>query len=87
MQIDGSQHSWLEDLGPKLTLLIAVDDATGVVAQAVFRTTEDTRGYLVLLEGNGPAVGYPPGALQRSPLGLQVQRPTEAGAGGNHPAR
>ena len=51
VQIDGSQHPWLEDPGPKLTLLIAVDDATGVVAQAVFRTTEDTRGYLVLLEG------------------------------------
>ena len=28
VQIDGSQHSWLEDRGPKLTLLIAVDDAT-----------------------------------------------------------
>ena len=28
-----------------------MDDATGTVAQAVFRTTEDTRGYLVLLEG------------------------------------
>ena len=41
----------MEDRGPKLTLLIAVDDATGVVAQAVFRTTKDTRGYLVLLEG------------------------------------
>ena len=51
VQVDGSQHSWLEDRGPKLTLLIAVDDATGIVAQAVFRTTEDTRGYLVLLEG------------------------------------
>ena len=51
MQIDGSNHPWLEDRGPKLTLLIAVDDATGVVAQAVFRTSEDTRGYLVLLEG------------------------------------
>ena len=51
MQIDGSQHPWLEDRGPKLTLLIAVDDATGTVAQAVFHTTEDTRGYLVLLEG------------------------------------
>ena len=51
MQIDGSQHPWLEDRGTKLTLLIAVDDATGTVAQAVFRTTEDTRGYLVLLEG------------------------------------
>ena len=51
VQIDGSQHPWLEDRGPKLTLLIAVDDATGTMAQAVFRTTEDTRGYLVLLEG------------------------------------
>ena len=51
VQIDGSQHPWLEDRGPKLTLLIAVDDATGTVAQAIFRTTEDTRGYLVLLEG------------------------------------
>ena len=51
VQIDGSQHPWLEDRGPKLVLLIAVDDATGTVAQAVFRTTEDTRGYLVLLEG------------------------------------
>ena len=28
-----------------------MDDATGTVAQAVFRTTENTRGYLVLLEG------------------------------------
>ena len=51
MQIDGSQHPWLEDRGPKLTLLIAVDDATGTVAQAVFRQAEDTRGYLVLFEG------------------------------------
>ena len=51
VQIDGSQHPWLEERGPKLTLLIAVDDATGTVAQAVFRTSEDTRGYLVLLEG------------------------------------
>ena len=50
VQIDASEHPWLEDRGPKLTLLIAVDDATGTVAQAVFRTTEDTRGYLVLLE-------------------------------------
>ena len=51
MQIDGSQHLWLEDRGPKLTLLIAVDDATGTVAQAVLRADENTRGYPVLLEG------------------------------------
>ena len=63
VQIDGSQHPWLEDRGPKLTLLIAVDDATGVVAQAVFRTTEDTRGYPGLPGASGrpgPSVGYPP---------------------------
>ena len=32
LQIDGSHHPWLEDRGPKLTLLIAVDDATGTGA-------------------------------------------------------
>ena len=51
VQIDGSHHPWLEDRGPRFVLLLAVDDATGAVAQAVFRTSEDTRGYLVLLEG------------------------------------
>ena len=51
VQIDGSHHPWLEERGPKLVLLLAVDDATGVVAQAVFHTGEDTRGYLVMLEG------------------------------------
>ena len=59
VQIDGSNHPWLEDRGPKLTLLIAVDDATGTVAQAVFSTTEDTRGYLILLEGLVQQWGIP----------------------------
>ena len=50
IQVDGS-HSWLENRRSKLVLLLAVDDATGVVAQAVFRPSEDTGGYLLLLEG------------------------------------
>ena len=44
-------NPWLEERGPKLVLLLAVGHATGSVAQAVFRPSEDTRGYLVLLEG------------------------------------
>ena len=36
---------------PNSPLLLAVDDATGTVANAVFRTGEDTRGYFMLLEG------------------------------------
>ena len=51
IQVDGSHHPWLEERADKFVLLLAVDDATGTVAQAVFRTTEDTRGYPVLLEG------------------------------------
>ena len=51
IQVDGSHHPWLEDRADKFVLLLAVDDATGTVAQAVFHPTEDTRGYLVLLEG------------------------------------
>ena len=51
IQVDGSPHPWLEERGPRFVLLLAVDDATGIVAQAIFHPTEDTRGYLVLLEG------------------------------------
>ena len=51
IQVDGSPHAWLEERGPKFDLLLAVDDANGTVAQAIFRPNEDTRGYLVLLEG------------------------------------
>ena len=51
VQVDGSHHPWLEERGPKFVLLLAVDDATGVVARVVFRPSEDTRGYLALLEG------------------------------------
>ena len=59
VQIDGSHHPWLEERGPRFVLLLAVDDATGVVAQAVFHPSEDTRGYLVLLEGLVQQWGIP----------------------------
>ena len=37
LQIDGSRHDWLEGRGPYLTLVGAVDDATGTVPFALFR--------------------------------------------------
>ncbi len=49
VQLDGSQHPWLEDRGPRLVLLAAIDDATGRVLGAVFRLQEDTHGYFLLL--------------------------------------
>ena len=45
-------------------LQLAVDDATGTVAQAIFHHTEDTRGYLVLLEGLVRQRGHSPGPIQ-----------------------
>ena len=50
LQVDGSHHAWLEGRGPRFTLLLAVDDATGDVPSALFRPAEDARGYFSLLE-------------------------------------
>ena len=50
LQIDGSRHDWLEGRGPRLTLIGAVDDATGTVPFALFREQEDAHGYLLMLK-------------------------------------
>ena len=51
LQLDGSHHAWLEDRGTKFALLLAVDDATSAVVNAVFCISENTAGYFTLLEG------------------------------------
>jgi transposase len=50
VQIDGSPHAWLEERGPRLHLLAAIDDATGKVLAAVFREQEDRVGYFQLVQ-------------------------------------
>ena len=59
LQIGGSHHRWLEDRGPRFVLLLAVDDATGTVANALFRPEEDTRGYFLLMDGVIRRYGVP----------------------------
>lgn len=49
-QIDGSRHAWLGVSGGMLTLLAAIDDATGKLAAAVFREEEDAAGYFLLVQ-------------------------------------
>ena len=51
IQLDGSHHRWLGDLSPPFTLLLAVDDATGAVANALFCEQEDSLGYFLLMQG------------------------------------
>ena len=59
IQIDGSHHRWLGGDGPQFTLLLAVDDATGVVVNALFSELENTRSYFLLLEGLIRRCGLP----------------------------
>ncbi len=49
VQIDGSRHAWLGDRGPWLSLIAAIDDATGKIVAAVFREQEDGQGYFLLV--------------------------------------
>ena len=51
LQIDASPHDWLGGRGPRMSLVGAIDDATGKVPYAVFREQEDSQGYFLLLEG------------------------------------
>jgi transposase len=59
VQIDGSRHDWLEGRGPWMTLIGAIDDATGKVLYALFRDEEDATGYFRLLQQVVTAHGIP----------------------------
>ena len=59
LQIDGSRHDWLEGRGPNLTLVGAIDDATGEVPYARFREQEDAQGYFLLVGGVAIRYGVP----------------------------
>ena len=59
IQMDGSHHPWLGDQVPPFTLLIAVDDATGTVAHALFCAKEEAYTYFLLIQDLVQRVGIP----------------------------
>ena len=59
LQLDGSPHHWLEERGPRLTLIAAIDDATGKVPYCLFREQEDAAGYFELMLEIGRSYGLP----------------------------
>ncbi len=59
LQVDGSRHDWLEGRGPVLTLIGAIDDATGIVTAATFRAAEDAAGYLEIFRRTVATYGRP----------------------------
>ena len=59
IQMDGSYHRWLGEDGPQFTILLAVDDATGCVVNALFCDHEDTGSYFLLMQGLLRRCGIP----------------------------
>jgi transposase len=54
VQIDGSEHRWFEDRGPRCTLIVFIDDASGrlvalrfVPSESAFAYFETLKGYLI----------------------------------------
>jgi transposase len=69
--LDGSDFDWL-GTGQPLTLLGAIDDATGTVLALGFRPDEDLHGYLTLLRDVAEPYGLPL-ALYGDRLGVFVR--------------
>ena len=80
IQVDGSYHRWLGEDGPQFTLLLAVDDATGVVADALFCELENTHSYFSLLDGLIRRCGIPIALYADRHAVFKYTPPSEAAA-------
>jgi transposase len=59
IQIDGSPHDWFEGRGPRCTLIVFIDDATGRLTALRFVPAETTRAYLETLRAHVLEHGVP----------------------------
>lgn len=75
MQIDGSPHDWFEGRGPKCSLLLAVDDATGKIMAGHFAPTETLWGYYDLMRLYIEKYGRPRASYNDKHGVFRVNRP------------
>ena len=59
VQIDGSEHAWFEDRGPRRSLIVFIDDATGRLLALRFVPAETTEAYMGVLRGYLDGHGRP----------------------------
>jgi transposase len=59
IQIDGSPHHWFEGRGPRCTLIVFIDDATGRLTALRFAPVESGQAYLAALRDHVLAHGCP----------------------------
>jgi hypothetical protein len=83
LQTDGSTEDWLEDRGPRLTLVGGIDDATSAITGATFRTVEDAAGYFAMLTQTVQGRS----GLSCRPIALSIGSPPLKRAGAARSAR
>jgi transposase len=59
IQIDGSPHDWFEGRGPRCTLIVFIDDASGRLVQLAFASSETTAVYRRVLRRHLEQYGRP----------------------------
>ena len=72
VQIDGSYHRWLGEDGPQFTLLLAVDDASGCVVNALFCEYGEHPQLLTADAGSDTELRHTSRTLFRPPWRLQA---------------
>jgi hypothetical protein len=59
VQIDGSEHRWFEDRGPRCTLIVFIDDATSRLVALRFVPSESALAYFETVKGYLTSHGRP----------------------------
>jgi hypothetical protein len=82
VQIDGCEHRWFEDRGPRCTLLVFIDDATSRLMLLAFVPSESALAYLQATRAYVEAHGKPVAFYSDKHGIFRVNRPEQAGGDG-----
>ncbi len=82
VQIDGSEHRWFEDRGPRCTLIVFIDDATGRLVALRFVQSESAFAYFEALKGYLTSHGRPLAFYSDKHSIFRVSKPQAQGGQG-----
>ena len=82
VQIDGSEHRWFEDRGPRCTLIVFIDDATGRLVGLRFVPSESAFAYFETLKGYLTSYGRPLAFYSDKHSIFRVSKPQAQGGQG-----
>lgn len=79
VQIDGSPHDWFEERGPRCTLIVFIDDATGKLQALHFCLAETTQAYMQTLRDYMKRLGRPAALYSDKHSIFRVNHPEHEG--------